>query len=338
MLQPRSPRGLRVLLSLAALALIAPLVVSSVSCSLIGYTVGRIVDEVAPPKPRLVPAGKAVTVVPGTPMVLLAGDSVLVRGAFRGVSTLPDEVYGANYVRWQGAASQDLCRLSLGDEVDLVRPSWGASDSVLTRSRGTRWLFQGFTTRGIVLEAQHRRSSRRTVPFKGIGALVSGDGGGWSRTAIEQAVLANQVPLRDALLVEPEKWTTESGMDELRHRAPRQRIHPRREPMAVPFDQVTGVRLPGIGRATPILTIAGALVDVGALVVVATYDEPLLDFGGGCDAGGGSWGVRTPEVAPGVAVTDRDFDTLLGEFVDPDAPSAAATAERFQPLVTPQEP
>lgn len=305
----------RIALLVLAVLLMSPLVLSNASCTAIGYSIGNSLTKNDPP--RRIPAGKALRIEAGTPMEAALEDARVVRGVYLGRARLGDGEYAARYDAWR-ARTPDA--FALASEVELVD----------RRGRTRTAVFRGFGYRAVSVSGAAGRID--DVPFAKLRAVRADSAREWSATRLAELDARGELPSREALAIGRglpfdwnKQWSPGRGISAAS-------LPAFSDTVTVPVDGVQVLSVPSARGVRTVCTLAGLAVDASLIALVAAAASIRGPFdSGGCDAGAMNFAAR---FAP--SPTDRDFDPLAGEFVEPSAPLAAAAASDA-PIPSPTE-
>lgn len=285
----------RCALLLVVAGLMLPMVVSSSSCTAIGYAIGNHVTRNDPP--RYVEAGRGRSASVGTPMAIATKDSARLLGIYLGHAPLDDAAYAPRYDAWRARTPG--------------APALGASVTLVRGSRQERVSFLGFGYRALHVRRGER--PEEDVPFARVKAVRADAGTEWTGEQLAALDARGELPSREALLLGrglPVDWNRHFGDSHGITGGDMPEFH---DTARVATDRVSLVEVPAARGARTAWTLAGLAVDASLVLAVAAVASmnSAWDFSG-CDAasmGGFSMAALAPPP------TTQDFDVLAGAFV-----------------------
>jgi hypothetical protein len=314
-------RPRRALNAVLYLVLLAPLAVQVGGCSIIGLTVGSIMDARRPPRDRVVPPGHLAVVRKGSMVELILRDSTRAVGKLIGVDRDDTRGYPSRYAAWLGSGAAGLSAPALGEPIEVVE----------RRGKVRRAPFAGFGYRCVVLD--HRDSRFRSIPFEDMREIRTAAGVIPAHRLAEldaNGDLPTRVSLRIARRATSppaggERWLTRLGKQD---RAAQpfagsgSRVYA--DTVTVHTDQIGLVHASAPRSATATGLYTGLVLDGVAVLTIgiaaATY-EP--DYGCSDITLGGAYSA--------LGRVDRPYDRWTGRLVDePLAPSEAGGLEAVE--------
>ncbi len=242
--------------------------------------------DLPPSTNRLVESGDAMTIPPGTPLVVLLRDGRRVEGTFRDTTSLGDVEYAALWQRWLSSAAHPSIPRP-GDSVTLVYEH---------SERAAR--LEGYHYRCVLLTLLPGDSLVQ-IPMASLEALRTVDGHSHSGAALAMLDAETILPSRLALLLETGSAVRGISQMELASEV-------------IPSSDIRYLALQrddhsGAGLALLIGLAAGA-----ALVIIAIENAP----GPRCEADlppGSILGLQRPGLGP----STHPYDRLAGRFLEP---------------------
>jgi len=290
---------LRPLQSLVLAALLYVVLAPQFACTA-GRAIGGSRLDLPPSTNRLVESGDAMTIPPGTPLVVLLRDGRRVEGVFRDTTSLDDTEYAALWQRWLSSAAHPSIPRP-GDSVTLVYEH---------SERAAR--LEGYHYRSVLLTLLPGDSLVQ-IPMASLEALRTVDGHSHSGAALAMLDAETVLPSRLALLLETgSRLTGISQMD-----------------LAAQVIPSSEIRYLALQRGNDGGAALGVLIGLAAgvaLVVLAIQNAP----GPRCEADlppGSLFGLQQP----GLGFSTRPYDRLAGRFLEP-ARGTDASTRRAAPV------
>lgn len=310
---------LRGVLLLAGLAVLLPMMVGTTACSVVGWGVGTALTRHSPP--RVVPAGEAFEIRPGTRMGVRLTDSTAMRGTFTGRIRLEQPVYAARFRAWRAQAG---IALALGERVEVT----------FRDRRSVRARFAGFAHRAVLLARSDGNGfdevRESTVEWFGFGDSV-----GWTGDQLAEADSRGALPTIEAILFR--RAPASAGSDWYNTGQSMWTQPERSTPgsITIPWDDLEAVEIEGPRHVRTALFLVGLAAD--AAIVVAS--QPTIAISSGGCAYESSSRYKVVE-QPAVARTTLPYDTHWGAYVDEMAPGTQSFGESFLPSLpaTPPAP
>jgi hypothetical protein len=308
---------LRGVLLLAGLAVLLPMAVGTTACSVVGWGVGTALTRHSPP--RVVPAGEAFELRPGTRMGVRLTDSTAMRGTFTGRIRLEQPVYAARFRAWR---AQSGIALALGEGVEVT----------FRDRRSVRARFAGFAHRAVLLARSDGNGfdevRESTVEWFGFGDSV-----GWTGDQLAEADSRGALPTIEAILFR--RAPASAGSDWYNTGQSMWTQPERSTPgsITIAWDDLEAVEIEGPRHVRTALFLVGLAAD--AAIVVASQPTIAISSGG-CAYESNSRYKMVDQ--PVVARTTLPYDTHWGAYVDGTAPGTQAFGESFLPSLPASPP
>jgi hypothetical protein len=314
-----TPSPVRGVLVLALLAVLLPMMVGTTACSVVGWGIGTALTRHSPP--RVVPAGEAFELRPGTRMGVRLTDSTAMRGTFTGRIRLEQPVYAARFRAWR---AQTGIALALGEGVEVT----------FRDRRSVRARFAGFAHRAVLL-ARSDGNGFDEVRESAVEWFGFGDSVGWTGDQLAEADSRGALPTIEAILFRRapatagDDWynTGQSMWTQAERHTPGS--------IPIPWDDLEAIEIEGPRHVRTALFLVGLAAD--AAIVVASQPTIAISSAGCAYQSNTRYkGVGQPAVAR----TTLAYDTHWGAYVDETAPGTQAFGESFLPSLpaTPPAP
>ena len=267
-------------------------------------TAGRAMNgsrlDLPPSTDRLVGSGDAMTIPPGTHLVVFLRDGRRIEGVFRDTTSLDAEEYAGLWQRWLSSAAHPSIPRP-GDEVTLVYEH---------AERPAR--LEGYHYRSVLLTLLPGDSVVQ-VPMASIEAIRTPDGHSHSGTTLAMLDAETILPSRLALRLETSsKLTGISGAGSTS--------------VVIPSSDIRALALQRGDHGTAALGLLVGLAAGAALVVLAINSAPSPEC---------NWnpppGTLLGQLNPGLGLSTQPYDRLAGRFVEP-APGADSRSRRAAPV------
>lgn len=261
------------------LALLSPMTFSLAGCT----AVGVLAAFATRPEPRVIPAGDAIHLEPGTKVRISLPSGRSVVGFYAGRTLLPAEAYAPRFSRRSEAGG--WTPIAPGDSLVVTQVD----------GRQVSGLFRGYAVRGLVLRPGGSTEDTR-VPFDTAREVRLAGGIFVSLDSLRWADERGALPSLEALAIEtsPRPWTTrlrtESGVQ-------------------VPYEDIRGATVRTVSGIRSGFIVLGLAVDVAIIAIAAASYQGL---GSGCS----SSGFTLAHAVPSERWTGRPFDRQLARFVD----------------------
>ena len=317
----RTSSPLRAVLLLAGLAVLLPMAVGTTACSVVGWGIGTALTRHS--APRVVPAGEAFELRPGTRMGVRMTDSTALRGTFTGRIRLEEPVYALRFRAWR---AQTGIALALGDSVEVT----------FHDRRSARARFSGFAHRAVLL-ARADGNGFDEVRDSAVEWFGFGDSVGWTGEQLAEADSRGALPTREAILF---RRAPASAGDDWYNTGQRMWTQAERHTpgsITIPWDDLEAIEIEGPRHVRTVLLVAGLAVD--AAIVVASQPTVAISSSG-CAYESNTRYKSLDQ--PAAVRTTLAYDRHWGEFVDgaPPARESQAFGESFLPSLptTPPAP
>ena len=259
-------------------ALLSPMTLSLAGCTMLGL----VAAVATKPRPRVIPAGDALHLEPGTRLRIALPDGQQVAGRYAGRTLLPPAAYAPRFARRSSARRMPIVP---GDSVVVTQVD----------GRVVSGGFRGYAVRSLVLRTSGTSDVR--IPFDAAREIRREGGGLVSIDSLRAADERDELPSLEALAIETlsKAWSkrlrTETAVQ-------------------VPFEDIRGATVRTDKGIRTGFILLGLAVDVAIIAIVAASYEGL--GGSGCS----SSGFTLSHAVPSERWTMRPFDRQLARFID----------------------
>jgi hypothetical protein len=197
-------------ISQSALLITAVAVLALNGCSMIGLGIGVSIDS-SKPNQKTVPGWQATAIKPGAPINVILKDGSWLHGKYSGLGRVPAEQYAALYSQARERKPEGILLPALGESIE-IETSVRLFKEFEEKLEGT---FEGFE-HDRILSKLIGTTVLSGVPLSFVTKIAAGKGRVISGETIKELILAGQIPVMSAIVIEREAGKTQVAMNDVR--------------------------------------------------------------------------------------------------------------------------